>query len=211
MRVKTDKLYNRLQETWPAHIISSAGFVLGIFAPLPAIVITCVLILGYVAYDFKARDEEEKQKFTPSNLVASSTKSAKNIFNNMNSYMSSQDENEKLLNKSITDVCSMQNRQIAMTSILFGTANGIGIGLVIMLAPAALVLPISLSVVASIFLLTFAAAQWKNLSSCVQGIKNDYQGSTKVTPLPDEKFVNNSKGNRRDFSIYLDKYRNKKS
>lgn len=209
MSVNSTKLTTKLKETWLAHAAAAGGFVLGVFAPLPATICLGVFVLGAMAHEIKISYDEENKS-----IGKQAQEETSGMIQKARNYMSlknSDSDKEKAVNKTINMVSSSENRHIAMASITAGTLTGILIGLVSMLAPAAVVMPAAVAIVATMISLVFASANYKELNKALSG-----PNTAAVTPERSHDanhgmHVRSRKGKdneRSDLSIMLDKYKN---
>lgn len=167
MAVNSKKLTTKLKETWYAHAIATGGFVMGIFAPLPATICLGLFVLAAMANEIKVSYDEENKSHSK---VAQEESSR--IFNKVRNFAAlknSDSDEEKVANKTINMVSCSENRHVAIASITAGTLTGILIGLVSMLAPAAVVMPAAVAIVATMISLVVASANYKELKKALAG------------------------------------------
>lgn len=212
MSVNSTKLTTKLKETWLAHAAAAGGFVLGVFAPLPATICLGVFVLGAMAHEIKISYDEENKSFGKK-----AQEETNGMLQKARNYMllqNSDSDEEKAVNKTINMVSSSENRHIAMASITAGTLTGILIGLVSMLAPAAVVMPAAVAIVATMISLVFASANYKELNKALAGPNTAAVTPERSQNAPSSMQVSsrNGKGNgKNNLSHMLKNIRNKKA
>ena len=208
MAVNSKKLSTKLKETWYAHAIATGGFVMGIFAPLPATICLGLFVLAAMANEIKVSYDEENKSHTQA--VKNESSKLLNKAKNFVALKNSDNDEEKVANKTINMVSCSENRHVAIASITAGTLTGILIGLVSMLAPAAIVMPAAVAIVATMISLVVASANYKELNKALAGPK-----TAAVTPERSNNAqhgiqVSSRKGNGNEkskLSLMLERYK----
>jgi hypothetical protein len=191
MGVNAKKFVKKFEKTWPAHVISAAGFMLGVFAPLAGAVtlgVATIAALGYEMHESQKQDtfaNKAKKSFQENKAAV------KNAFRNI--FSDNKEANDA--NAMIDMFGLVENRHVAMASIATGTLTGILIGMVIMFSPVALVVPLSMSIVATVALTAIGFEASSSLKEKIDPINNGRKDALDKNVFATEKPIRKEQNN----------------
>jgi|SaaInlStandDraft_7_1057024.scaffolds.fasta_scaffold111137_1 hypothetical protein len=188
MATNAKKFSDKMSNTWQFHLLAVAGFGLGIFFPVPALITFAICAAAAGIYEIYVIDKDEKDKGTYSgtakNMLSSLWSSAKVTPNNARTAFGIQSAEQGAINEGVGMFCSLDNRHVAMLSVFTGFALGIGLGMIAAAFSPALATVIGASVIGTAAIGITTALYWKGLNEAIK-VKPD-SGSTPSSSANDK-------------------------
>ena len=136
----------KLNNSWRSHLASGAAFIIGIFSPLTMSIILSVLLCGFIAYENIKLDKQQ----TVIDNITSIFKVAKVLLGALwiQTTKNYTHEEDALLNLA-SSFNQLDDYYIGIFSITIGAAVGIICGLISMITPLYIAIPLSITLLFS--------------------------------------------------------------
>jgi hypothetical protein len=151
MTKNAKKFSDKMSKTSQFHLLAVAGFGLGIFFPVPALITfaNCVAIAGM--YEIAAINKDMDKRETVSGATKSSFNSlcskVSTLYNAAKTDSGMQSQEQAVINEGVNMFSSLADRHVAMLSVFTGFTLGIGLGMIAAVFSPALAIVVGASVI----------------------------------------------------------------
>ena len=151
MAKNAKKFSEKMAKTSQFHLLAVAGFGLGIFFPVPALITfaICVAIAGIyeIAAINKDMDKRETMQGATNSMCRSFFSAGSILCNATKTGLGMQSQEQSMINEGVNMFSSLADRHVAMLSVFTGFTLGIGLGMIAAVFSPALAIVIGASVI----------------------------------------------------------------
>jgi len=180
MAKNAKKFSEKMAKTSQFHLLAVAGFGLGIFFPVPALITfaICVAIAGIyeIAAINKDMDKRETMQGAANSMFGSFFSAGSTLCNATKTGLGMQSQEQAVINESVNMFSSLADRHVAMLSVFTGFTLGIGLGMIAAVFSPALATVIGASVIGTAAIGITTALYWKDLNNGIAKVHPE-QGS----------------------------------